>query len=76
MAEEAALRREAELAAGHGEVRFSGFVTVSGRTEDELRHGCQELLQHAAVARIDLRRLYGRQAEAFTYTLALARGLA
>ena len=31
------MRREAELAAGHGEVRLSGFVTVSGRDRDELR---------------------------------------
>jgi hypothetical protein len=75
-AHEAALRREAELAAGHGEVRFSGFITVSGRDEDELRRGCQETLQHAAVARLDLRRMYGQQAEAFTFTLPLARGLA
>ncbi len=75
-AEEAALRREAELAAGHGEVRFSGFITVSGRDEDELRRACQETLQHAAVARLELRRMYGQQAEAFTFTLPLARGLA
>jgi hypothetical protein len=75
-AHEAALRREAELAAGHGEVRFSGFITVSGRDEDELRRACQETQQHAAVARLDLRRMYGQQAEAFTFTLPLARGLA
>jgi hypothetical protein len=73
---ESALRREAELAAGHAEVRFSGYVTVSGRTEDELRRACQEVLQHGALARIELRRLYGRQAQAFTFTLPLARGLA
>jgi hypothetical protein len=74
-AHEAALRREAELAAGHGEVRFSGFITVSGRDGDELRRACQETLQHAAVARLELRRMYGQQAEAFTFTLPLARGL-
>ncbi len=75
-AQEAALRREAELAAGHGEVRFSGFITVSGRDADELRRACQETQQHAAVARLELRRMYGQQAEAFTFTLPLARGLA
>ena len=74
-AHDAALRREAELAAGHGEVRFSGFITVSGRDGDELRRACQETLQHAAVARLELRRMYGQQAEAFTFTLPLARGL-
>ena len=31
------MRREAELAAGHGEVRLAGFVTVSGRDRDDLR---------------------------------------
>jgi hypothetical protein len=76
LAQEAALRREAELAAGHGEVRFSGFVTVSGRDGDELRRACQETQQHAAVARLELRRMYGQQAEALTFTLPLARGLA
>lgn len=75
-AQEAALTREAELAAGHGEVRFSGFITVSGRDADELRRACQETQQHAAVARLELRRMYGQQAEAFTFTLPLARGLA
>lgn len=73
--QEAALRREAELAAGHGEVRFSGFITVSGRDEGELRRGCAETIQQAAAARLELRRLYGQQAEAFTFTLPLARGL-
>jgi hypothetical protein len=75
-AHEAALRRETELAAGHGEVRFSGFITVSGRDEDDLRRACQETQQHAAVARLELRRMYGQQAEAFSFTLPLARGLA
>jgi hypothetical protein len=74
-AHEAALRREAELAAGHGEVRFSGFITVSGRDRDELRRACQQTVQNAAVARLELRRMYGRQAEAFTFTLPLGRGL-
>jgi hypothetical protein len=75
-AQESALRREAELAAGHGEVRFSGFITVSGRDEGELRRGCAETIQQAAAAHLELRRVYGRQAEAFTFTLPLARGLA
>lgn len=74
-AREATSRREAELAAGHGEVRLSGFVTVSGRDADDLRRSCAEVLDHAARARLELRRLYGQQAEAFTFTLPLARGL-
>ncbi len=74
-AHEAAIRREAELAAGHGEVRLSGFVTVSGRDEHDLELACSEVLQHAARARLELRRMYGQQADAFTFTLPLARGL-
>ncbi len=73
--QEAAARREAELAAGHGEVRFSGFVTVSGRDEAELRRGCAQMHRHAARAHLELRRMYGQQAEAFTFTLPLCRGL-
>jgi hypothetical protein len=74
-AQEATLRREAELAAGHCEVRLTGFVTVSGRDADELRRACSEVHEHAARARVELHRMYGQQAEAFTFTLPLCRGL-
>jgi hypothetical protein len=74
-AEESTLRREAELAAGHGEVRLAGFVTVSGRDTDDLRRGCAEVHEHAARARLELHRMYGQQADAFTFTLPLCRGL-
>jgi hypothetical protein len=74
-AQEATLQREAELAAGHGEVRLSGFVTVSGRDADDLRRACSEVLEHAARARLELHRMYGQQADAFTFTLPLCRGL-
>jgi hypothetical protein len=73
--QEATARREAELAAGHGEVRFAGFVTVSGRDPDDLRRACAEVHEHAARARLELHRMYGQQAEAFTFTLPLCRGL-
>ena len=74
-AHESAMRREVELAAGHGEVRLAGFVTVSGRDEQELNRACTEIHQHAARARLELHRVYGQQAEAFAFTLPLARGL-
>jgi hypothetical protein len=74
-AQEAALRREGELAAGHGEVRLSGFVTVSGRSETELRSATSQVLEQAARARLELHRMYGQQADAFTFTLPLCRGL-
>ena len=75
-AQEATARREAELAAGHGEVRLAGFVTVSGRDERGAARGrCAEVLEHAARARLELHRMYGQQADAFTFTLPLCRGL-
>jgi hypothetical protein len=74
-AADATRRREAELAAGHGEVRLSGFVTVTGRDPDDLRRACAEVLEQAARARLELHRLYGQQADAFTFTLPLCRGL-
>lgn len=74
-AEEATARRESELAAGHGEVRLAGFVTVTGRDLDELRWACSEVHEHAARARLELHRMYGQQADAFTFTLPLCRGL-
>ena len=42
-AADATRRREAELAAGHSEVRLSGFVTVTGRDPDDLRRACAEV---------------------------------
>lgn len=75
LAQDAAMRREAELASGHGEVRLAGFVTVSGRDDADLRRACSQVLEQAARARLELHRMYGQQAEAFTFTLPLCRGL-
>ncbi len=74
-AEDATVRRESELAAGHCEVRLAGFVTVSGRDTEDLRRASAEVLEHAARARLELHRMYGQQAEAFTFTLPMCRGL-
>jgi len=73
---EGVAQREAELADGHAEFRFSGYVTVSGPDRDALEAACAEVEQQAQQARLDLRRLFGQQQEAFTWTLPLARGLA
>lgn len=72
---EAVTRREEELADGHAAVRFAGYVTVSAHTLDELEHDCSEIEHAAQMSRLELLRLYGQQAEAFTYTLPLCRGL-
>jgi hypothetical protein len=68
-------RREGELAEGHASFRYSGFVTVSAASEEELVAAC-DVVQHAAgQSRLALRRLYGDQASAYTCTLPLCRGL-
>jgi type VII ESX secretion system EccE translocon-like protein len=74
-AQEAAVRRESELAAGHAEVRLAGFVTVTGRDRDDLRRACAEVHEQAVRARLELHRMYGQQADAFAFTLPLCRGL-
>jgi hypothetical protein len=72
---EGVAQREAELADGHQEFRFSGYVTVSAVGEEELRASCAAVEHTAESCRLELRRLYGQQAEAFTWTLPLGRGL-
>jgi hypothetical protein len=72
---ELAVRREAELAEGHAAVRFSGFVTVTAPTAEQLAEACDATEQAAGQCRLELRRLYGDQEQAFTYTLPLGRGL-
>ena len=72
---EALAEREEELADGHAGCRFSGYVTVSAESEDELATECAELEQSAQMAHVELRPLWGEQAAGFTYTLPLCRGL-
>jgi len=72
---DALTRREEELAAGHADYRLSGYVTVTAADLDALAVACGEVEQAAERSRLGLRRLYGQQDVAFTYTLPLARGL-
>ncbi len=72
---EGVLRREQELADGHADIRFSGYITVTAANQAELEVACSEVEQQAGQSRIVLRRLSGEHDVAFTYTLPLARGL-
>lgn len=72
---EGVTRREEELANGHHEYRFSGYLTVSAGDGEALARACTDAEHAAQSAHLQLRRLYGRQAEAYTWTLPLARGL-
>ena len=78
--ERATERREEELASGHAEVRFAGFVTVSTPSTaggvDELESTVSRVELEAKHALLRLERMCGQQAEAFTYgALPLCRGL-
>ncbi|MGH8918003.1 MAG: SCO6880 family protein, partial [Actinomycetes bacterium] len=73
--QDATLRREEELADGHAEFRFAGYVTVSAPDPDALERSCAEVEHAAQQARLELVRLYGQQPEGFTFTLPLGRGL-
>jgi hypothetical protein len=73
---ELVVRRERELADGHASYRFSGYVTVTATTPEQLEECCQATEQSAGQARLELRRLYGDQERALLCTLPLCRGLA
>lgn len=73
---EGVVDREAALASGHSLYRVNGFVTVSAPGAAELELECERTEQSAARSHLELRRLYGRQAEALGWVLPLGRGLA
>lgn len=77
--EQATSRREEELASGHAEVRFAGYVTVSTPAAggvDELEATVARVELEAKRALLRTERMWGQQAEAFTYgALPLCRGL-
>jgi len=73
--EEILVRREIELADGHAQYRFTGYVTVSASDSDALEEACGRVEQGAGQAGLELRRCYGDQADAFMCTLPLGRGL-
>jgi hypothetical protein len=72
---EGARQREEELASGHNEFRFSAYLTVSADDREGLVAACAEAEHAATSARLELQRLYGRQAEALTWTQPLGRGM-
>jgi hypothetical protein len=73
-------QRERELAEGHAFVRYATYVTVSvpwGESDAlaELEHDVSRIELEAKRAPLRLERMWGQQAEAFTYGLPLCRGL-
>lgn len=73
--QQAAARKEEELADGHAEMRFAGYVTISAQSAAGLERTATDVEHAAALSRLELQRLYGEQEAGFTFTLPLARGL-
>ena len=73
--EEVLSRREVELADGHAQFRFAGYVSVGASEPHELDDACGRVEQAAGRAGVELRRCYGEQLDAFMCTLPLCRGL-
>lgn len=64
-AETDVLAREAELVAGHADLRYTGLLTVTAPTSEQLDAACAALEGAAAQAMCELRRLVGQQAAGF-----------
>ena len=58
-------RRELELVRGHTEYRFTGWVTVTATTAEQLDAGCALVEQSAVRSALVLRRVYGEVDQAF-----------
>ena len=70
------VRREQELVAGHGDLRFIGLLTVSASSAGQLDAACVATEAAAAQAMCELRKLVGQQGQAFAAgALPLARGV-
>lgn len=69
-------RRERDLVAGHGDVCFTGLITVTAPDTDQLREACRATEAAAARAMCELRLLVGQQTLAHAAAmLPLARGV-
>ncbi len=76
----AAGQNERELAEGHAAVRYAAYVTVSVPRDasdalNELESHISRVELEAKRAPLRLERMWGQQAEAFTFALPLCRGL-
>lgn len=68
--------REAELVAGHGDLRFTGLITVTTTDVGSLTGACQAMRSAAAQSFCEVRPLVGQQAAAhLAGAVPLARGV-
>ena len=69
-------QRERDLIAGHGDLRFAGFLAVTAHDLDALQAARAAIEQAAIQAGCETRLLVGQQAQAFTAAaLPLCRGI-
>lgn len=59
------LQQEADLTAGHGVLRYTGLISISAPTVEELETAVAAIEQAAIQASCETRRLVGQQAQAF-----------
>jgi hypothetical protein len=70
------LQREREIAAGHTDMIFTGFIAVTAASKDELDAAVAEVQRAATQCGCETRRLVGQQTQAFlAAALPLGRGL-
>jgi hypothetical protein len=68
------LARERSIIAGHTDVIFTGFVTVTATSPESLEAACAAITRAAGQAACEVRPLYGQQMQGFvTAALPLAR---
>ena len=73
--QQAASRREEELADGHAEMRWAGFVRTDSSSQEGLEEARSAVEHGAQLARLGLQPCYGEQDTAFANTLPIAWGL-
>jgi hypothetical protein len=73
--QQAASRREEELADGHAQLRVASFATAYNATAELLERTKSEVEHGAQLSRLELQPLYGEQDAGFANTLPLCRGL-
>jgi len=68
------LERERSVISGHTDVEFTGIITVTASSKEELAAAQSIVIRAAGAAACDVRPLYGRQAQGFVLgALPLAR---
>lgn len=68
--------REVQLNDGFGALKLGGYVSISAFTEEDMERQSTKLANAAASAQLELRCLYGQQAEGFVASaMPLGRGL-